>query len=513
MKDELLMTTAKSPVDLIAVRARREFPGHRVDAIYPVCWPVYRVRLTVTTMAQVELATTAHYILRLVDLGPVAATELARQMGLPEKYILGAAADMLRDDLLTQRPADLRIAITDKGKQAIADDGKAISPQTKPMEIPFDPLTRKVVDLDTGDLLHRDRISSDGLYLVQYVGAKPKRSDLRFEEIKSYNANSPSEDRIEEDIIEVSEVRRGNARLQYRNDIFVAKLNGRNSNDTTFAAFRGHEYLEDESTVLQRLAQKGVSLTPGEFEDGDSVAPGYSPLASSEERSLITDIDELGAALDEGEQDATGLERSLAESLNDAERHDLAKRIEEVAEENRKLRRQLADAKADLNRQTDGKVILIDTEQHHPLLLQAIDRADFELTLVSAWIGPRAFDGEVQRKVADAIRRDVKVRIAWGLGVDQRGPEAQRNLRKGEKVLERLRNLIPRNMRDNLIVKRTATHQKFIICDDKFCASGSFNWLSYRGVRDEGYRRETSALSFRQDDVTMWRDKAGELFG
>ncbi len=507
------MTTETSHTDLIAARSRREFPGHRVDSIYPVCWPVYRVRLTVTAMAQIELATTARYILRLVNLGPVGATELARLMGLPEKYILGAAADLLRDDLLTQRPADLRIAITDKGKQAIADDGKVISPQTKPLEIPFDPLTRKIVDLDTGDLLHRDRISADGLYLVQYIGAKPKRSDLRLDEIKSYNANSPSEDRIEEDIIEVSEVRPGNARLQYRSDIFVAKLNGRNSNDTTFAAFRGHEYLEDETTVLQRLARKGISLTPGDFEGGDSLAPEYSPIASPEERSLITDIDELGAALDEGEQDAAGLERSLAESLNDAERHDLAKRMEEVAGENLKLRQQLADAKADLKRQTDGKVILINTEQHHPLLLQAIDRADFELTLVSAWIGPRAFDGEVQRKVADAIRRNVTVRTAWGLGVDQRGPEAQRNRRKGEKVLEGLRSLIPRNMKDNLIEKRTATHEKFIICDDKFCASGSFNWLSYRGARDEGYRRETSTLSFRQDDIEMWRDKAEELFG
>ena len=279
-------------------------------------------------------------------------------------------------------------------------------------------------------------------------------------------------------------------------------------------------WLSEGMNILKRkppycsvLALKGVSLTPGEFEGGDSVALGYSPIASWEERSLIAGIDQLDTALVEGEQDAADLERSLAESLNDAERDELAKRMEQVAEENRRLRQQLAGAKADLNRQSGGKVNLIKTEQHHALLLQAIDRAASELTLVSAWIGPRAFDGEVQQKIADAIRGGVTVRIAWGLGADQRGPEAQRNRRNGETAIKRLTRLIPQNLHHRLIERRTATHEKFIICDDKFCAFGSFNWLSYRGNRDDGYRRETSMLSTRPEDIEIWQENARELFG
>jgi len=61
-------------------------------------------------------------------------------------------------------------------------------------------------------------------------------------------------------------------------------------------------------------------------------------------------------------------------------------------------------------------------------------------------------------------------------------------------------------------VKRTETHEKFIICDNRFCVFGSFNWLSYRGERDRGYRRETSLYSERPDDLALWKANADSLF-
>jgi phosphatidylserine/phosphatidylglycerophosphate/cardiolipin synthase-like enzyme len=43
------------------------------------------------------------------------------------------------------------------------------------------------------------------------------------------------------------------------------------------------------------------------------------------------------------------------------------------------------------------------------------------------------------------------------------------------------------------------THQKILICDRTFAVTGSFNWLSYAGEQDEGYRNETGTL-FRHID-------------
>lgn len=75
-----------------------------------------------------------------------------------------------------------------------------------------------------------------------------------------------------------------------------------------------------------------------------------------------------------------------------------------------------------------------------------------------------------------------------------------------------LKRDVSNDLLSNLIVKRTETHEKFIICDDQFCAWGSFNWLSYRGEVDRGYRRETSFYSERPDDVALWKANAAHLF-
>ena len=109
------------------------------------------------------------------------------------------------------------------------------------------------------------------------------------------------------------------------------------------------------------------------------------------------------------------------------------------------------------------------------------------------------------------MARGVKVRIAWGLGT-RRGAESDRNLAKGNAALNALKRGASNDLLSNLTVKRTETHEKFIICDDEFCASGSFNWLSYRGEVDQGYRREASFYSERLDDIALWKRNATTLF-
>ena len=71
---------------------------------------------------------------------------------------------------------------------------------------------------------------------------------------------------------------------------------------------------------------------------------------------------------------------------------------------------------------------------------------------------------------------------------------------------------MPERLGKLLMERRVETHEKFIICDDVFCAWGSFNWLSYRGERDSGYRREASVYSERQEDVELWNGNAAALF-
>ena len=77
----------------------------------------------------------------------------------------------------------------------------------------------------------------------------------------------------------------------------------------------------------------------------------------------------------------------------------------------------------------------------------------------------------------------------------QRPDAARPNLRMAEDSIGQFQRRVQyTKLQDRLEVQRVETHQKFIICDDKFCEVVSFNWLSYRG---EEPHQESSHYSER----------------
>ena len=505
----MVMQEPEKEIRIAAARAKRRLPDCEVEAAYPIGWPVYAARLALTVLAAADVSTVARFILRLIGLEPMEPAKLGRLLGLPDKFVAGAAAELLQKELAVQRP-DLKLEITAQGRQALADGGRAWSPQRKYVTAPFCPITRRIVDIGTDDLLYPDVAEKDGLFVIPASGDKPRLSELQIEDIREYARSE--EDIKPEEITEVAEIRSRDARLRYRNDITVVKLTAPGRNSPTFAAYNGREYLEAETLALQRFAEEsGVNLTPEEFAQN-------LPEPWTQSRTTTRDEENLLAAINDADRDAGKVDADISatqveqeEAQDGPEKTELVRRLQQLEVDKAEQAHRLAEAERALAEQTGGATRLIKTEEHRPLLLEAIDKAQSELTLVSAWIGADAFDVELCRKLRRAMARGVQVRIAWGLGT-RRGPEADRNRQRGENALVVLRRGVTKKLLEQLTVNRTETHEKFIICDDQFCASGSFNWLSYRGEIDRGYRRETSFYSERPDDIALWKANAAHLF-
>ena len=503
------MSTTHDELIDVAARAKRRFPDHRVDVPFRVCLPVYELRLKVTEIAEDELSTPARFVLQLSNLKVTQPEEIARMLGMSQNYVASAAAELLGENLVTQSPG-AGIGITDPGRQVLRDRGRTRRPRNKHIRVPYDPLARRIIDTDVQQLLDRDEVRKDGLFIPSTKPRKPRLGNVRIDQVRDYERfYGRQRDRVE--ILEISDIK--DVRLKYRSDVILVKLDAANSDKSLFAAFQAQQYLEEESAYLQRLADSGVDLVPDDLK-ADQFTNWIRPQAfSQEESTLLQEIDDL-------DQEVTDAERAVAEARatqgttqDEKERFDLEARIKTLESEKLQLEQLLDERESKLTSITEGQIRLIKTEEHRQLLLTAIGNASAELTLVSAWIDPYAFDDEVCRLLAVAIGRGVHVRIAWGLGVRKRGAEASRNREKGNAVLSKLRDLIPRDLRDHLTTKIAETHEKFIVCDHQFCAWGSFNWLSYRGERDSGYRRETSSYSERPDDIGLWKARADELFG
>ena len=495
--------------ELVAVRARakRRFPDYTMEAAFPVCLPVYEVQLTVTVIDEHKLSTTALFILRLLPVGISQPAELGRLLGISDDYVTGAAAELLSANLIRQRN-DQRIDMTEQGRKVLSDGGKSLRPRNRSIKVPYDHLTKKVIDIDTERLLDRDVVRKDGSFIVPASPRRPRLGNIRIGEVRDYARGELPK---ESEVLDISALK--GAKLRYLDDVILVKMAAPNASTPTFAAYRTQQYLEEETASIQRLADSGADLVPEEWKTETSTPWPGSVAASSEETDLLASIEDINHVSSEKTQAAKEVEVIQGDTQNAQERADLAAHIRNLEAENLDLEKTLAEREHKLYELTKGQFRLIKTEEHRHLLLQAIDKSSLELTLVSAWIDPYAFDDEVCRRLVAAIGRGAMVRIAWGMGVNRRyRQDGQRNKIKGENALAELEKLIPKDQKDKLIIKVIETHEKFIICDDLFCAWGSLNWLSYRGERDEGYRRETSSYSERQTDIALWKANAAPLF-
>ena len=499
-------------IALVLARAKRRFPGYEVDAAYPIGWPVYTVRLALTVLAEQEISTVARYILRLVGLGPTVPAELGRLLGLSDKFVAGGAAELLSGVLVVQRP-DLHLEVTELGRQTLANGGRSWSPRREHMSVPFCPITRQVLDIGTDGLMYPDVARKNGLFVVPNAGGKPRLGELRIEAIKDY---ARAEEGIKPDeITEIAEIHNRDARLRYRNDITVVKLVAPHGGQPSFAAFRGRECLEEETISLQRLADSGINLTPEEYERRSYAQWQLPPGVSPAEENILSSVREDYQAVREAEQSIAEAQVARQDTQDARERAELPRRLAELEAERDGLANRLVESEKRISEQTGGTVRILKTEEHRPLLLEAIDNAESELTLVSAFVSSEAFDTEIRRKLRQAMTRGVRVRIAWGLGTAGRGAEATRKRTRGENALAPLRQSVSNSsLKDQLIIKRAETHQKFIICDNKFAAQGSFNWLSFRGEFDSGYHadQEGSTYSERPDFIALWKEQADALF-
>jgi len=506
------MISTTQDLQVVESRAKRQFPDYESEIIFPVCWPVYELRLTATVMESSHLSTAARFVLRSVDLGISKPSEIGRILGLSDKYVAGAAAELLSTHTgLVQQGPDLALKLTDQGKNALADSIKLFRPRRFSLKVPFDPLLKIVPELDVEDLLDRDLVRSAGLFVIPGTTRKPRLNQIRIDEVKEASASDP---RIKDpsEVLEVTDIKA--AKLRFRADFVIAKLVDRQAGRVRFAVYRALQYQEDESDAIQRLADRGLDIVPDELQSDQASPWKMSTLTTQEEERLLTEIDDLDLAVREIEKQSESADIEYGTTQHAEERAQLESRISDLESEKKSVEVELAKREVALAELTGSNNRLIFTDQHRPLLIQAISTSTRTLVLVSAWVRPDAFDAEICKLLAEAIQRGVTVQIAWGLGANNRGrgSEAQRNREIGELALENLRKLISREGRERLVVKRTDTHEKFIICDDTFCAWGSFNWLSYRGERGDGFRRETSYYSERPEDIQLWVANTASIF-
>ena len=295
-------------IGAVIVRARRQFPDHQVDVAYRVCLPVYEVTLKVTEMAASDLSTTARFVLQIVQVGVAAADEIGRLMGLDSGNVTTAAGELLAANLVVQR-GDQKIEITEEGKTVLRDGGRTLRPRNRHLKVAYDAATRMVLNMDTDRLLHREAVRERGLFVAPVGPRRPRVNNIPLEDVVEYDRIFGRRGRgMDGEILEVSAIR--DVRLKYRDDVVVAKLDGAPPAKPLFAAYRAGQYLPEESTALERFAERGVNLVPEEHEQGGGRMPwAQSTVVGGEESKLLESIEVLDERILSTEQNGLSSNR------------------------------------------------------------------------------------------------------------------------------------------------------------------------------------------------------------
>ena len=498
------MMPAADDFSAVRGRARRRFRDYDVDLAYSVCLPVYDLRIRIVEHETGKLSTAARFVLMLANVQVTDVTEIRGFLGLSEGHVALAAAELLSAALVEQLP-DQSIRITELGRAVLREAGRTYRSRNRHPRVPYDPLVGAIPMVDLDDLLDRGDARKEGLFVPATKPRRPRLGQVRLAEVQEYEEQfGKVAQKIE--ILQIADIKE--IRLRYRRDVILVRLLHRQTRSELYAAYRARQYLARESEAIQRLAGSGFKLVPQDVGEEKGSVASWKRLPPEESR-LAEDIGELDEALGKAEMAVTDAESIRGATQDERERTALEEDLKESKVERDELRAVLREKERQLEKLSGGEARLVRTEQHRPLLFEAARTAVSELTIVSAWVNSRTLDEELCEALTAAIGRGVTVRIAWGFGT--RG-EKDRNRVKGEKALADLRSQIPKAHRCRLIVRRIETHEKFVICDDRFCVWGSFNWLSYRGQPDEGYRRETSSYSERPADVDLWKANAAPLF-
>lgn len=136
----------------------------------------------------------------------------------------------------------------------------------------------------------------------------------------------------------------------------------------------------------------------------------------------------------------------------------------------------------------------IAAEQHRDALRDAILEARRELIIVSPWLRTAAVDSELLGWLQTALDRQKELQIIIGYGIEQDVGKTDWHAKNQREALRRLNQLGQRKRNRIKTVEIGNTHEKVIVCDERYAIITSYNFLSLKLKPERGVRRETGYL-------------------
>lgn len=462
------------------------YDGHDLVAFREAGFPVFRAQLQILTLHHGKIPAVNEFILRSIKAGLTTADEIAAFLGLPLEDVRPGAAELLQAELIRAVPSGQGpriLQLTAKGEGALLGSMLPTREQTD-LSLVVDGLTG-ALQPHTSRFLKAKELKKQAIWAMPRDLNMPDETYFSFERVRDFFLRLAAEHRMQlrGELLDVTEVEK--VWLEYR-PMNLLVYRSREIEEYQFAVFFGNRRAPEYEPILQRMERKGLPVIP--VEDRSSVPD----LPAEEVKPLLPDPVRLELPVANPGRSASvtkeieGLTSRIAEvqaQLQATQSREERARLE--AEVNA-LSEQVAErtAEADALRKS---VQVLGTYEHRPLLEEAFDRAQERVIIVSPWIKRDAVDEDLITRISRAMDRKVMVVLGYGIAPDTVVDRKQHD----QFILRKLQQLKGGRSGQYLrLVELGNTHEKVLICDTTFAVVSSFNFLSFRGSRERGFREE-----------------------
>lgn len=429
-------------------------PGLQLLGVVEAAIPVTIVRVDVLAQERKDLPLLEEFILRFVQNGVTHPDELAGLLGLERQQIIDAAAELISNDNVIQKPNGT-LALTELGKEA-ARDLASVQPVLSQLSVPFDRLLWSIQDYPRSSLIKKRAAQDEGRELL----SAKKRSRIGLVDLPVERFNELVDSR--------SDRTRGVEVLRVRK----------------IAAQAQHLFMPAQLLVYGDPASGQVEL--GLCVDGDLRPEHGLELAASNA------VEGLGISVAKPEPRPT-LEPELEQQRVSSEQMEIMKLASPRTGSP-------TPGAATPPVQVDELLVRsVDVFEHPELLERALNQASKRLLIISPWVKGAVVNTNFIASLERRLRAGVEVHIGHGIGNDDSGSD--------EFALRKLENLANRFESKFNLVRLMNTHAKILIFDDIWINT-SFNWLSFRGDPNRTFRMEEGTLVQIPEQV----DKAFERY-
>lgn len=477
-------------IEELAKKKANSVPNSTLVKYYEAGIPQWHMESILTMLKPKKLSVLQEFILKFILSGIDDVSDICNFLGVNTSAVNNAVALLQKNSLIIVDIFYSKLKLTDKGEEALKE-AATIVPEDIEYALYVDGLIGNVY-LDTRKLYTPKELRNFEIKPINTTVEKPTLDTLVYEEVKRainlFKKNHAYEqDKLEGELQEVSRVVK--TYVEYKKVYVLVFINNK-SEDIEFQVYDGTIRNDDYSIALQKQYNNNtrvldfdskestdeesdnslISVLPQEIIES---AKSFSYKDSTLEREISNLTTQLDAIKDNSDDD-----EEQKESATERIRF-LEKKIDEMKNERK------------------GADRILSTYDHRPLLIDALENAQNTVVIVSPWIKSGGLNNEILGRIERALQRKTQVIIGYGISEKEDSDKW---------ILQRLSDIQNKRYGNNLhLVRLSNTHEKVLIKDNEYMVITSFNWLSFKGDPNKGFRQETGYYTESKDAIKQMK--------